>query len=243
MMEWGADTRGSATDFLAFALRLRKTLDKPQLWSLLNNSRLDGHGLSVCWNPDCRCCRLLPKSWHLPFSGFLPLNVSSLTVGDIVRSGRCRCVRCRGLQRRRRHRQSGFQHTGRPRPSSLELFNKDHNAGCESLSHLIKPQLGNCRGAHSSVTSHGFKWGPFPPNEVGRITLPAALAKPIRVQPEEHAKKLRSRFQTSWDCYRLSCLCASRRSVKICSLWMSHTAICWVMVEPVNSEYQLPQTW
>ena len=38
---------------------------------------------------------------------------------------------------RRRHRQSGFQHTDRPRPSSTELFNKDHNAGRESLSYLI----------------------------------------------------------------------------------------------------------
>ena len=37
---------------------------------------------------------------------------------------------------RRRHRQSGFQHTDRPRPSSPVLFNKDHNAGRESLSHL-----------------------------------------------------------------------------------------------------------
>ena len=39
---------------------------------------------------------------------------------------------------RRRHRQSGFQHTDRPRPSSPELSNKDHNAGRESLSHLNK---------------------------------------------------------------------------------------------------------
>ena len=37
---------------------------------------------------------------------------------------------------RRRHRQSGFQHTDRPRPSNPEMFNKDHNAGRESLSHL-----------------------------------------------------------------------------------------------------------
>ena len=37
---------------------------------------------------------------------------------------------------RRRHRLSGFQHTDRPRPSSPELLNKDHNAGRESLSHL-----------------------------------------------------------------------------------------------------------
>ena len=52
-------------------------LSRPALWSLLNNSGLDGHGLSVCWNPDCRCRRLLPKSRRLPFSGFLPLDVLS----------------------------------------------------------------------------------------------------------------------------------------------------------------------
>ena len=66
-------------------------LSRPALWSLLNNSGLDGRGLSVCWNPDCRC-HLLPKSRRLPFSGFLPLDVSSPAVGDIFRSGRCRCV-------------------------------------------------------------------------------------------------------------------------------------------------------
>ena len=43
--------------------------------------------------------------------------------------------------RRRRHRQSGFQHTDRPRPCSPELFNKDHNAGRESLSNLIFNQI------------------------------------------------------------------------------------------------------
>ena len=37
---------------------------------------------------------------------------------------------------RRRHRQSGFQHTDRPRPSSPELLNTGHTAGRESLSHL-----------------------------------------------------------------------------------------------------------
>ena len=31
---------------------------------------------------------------------------------------------------------SGFQHTDRPRLSSLEFFIKDHNAGRETLSHL-----------------------------------------------------------------------------------------------------------
>ena len=131
-------------------------LSRPALLSLLNNSGLDARGLSVCWNPDCWCRRLLPKSRRLPFSGFLTLDVSSPAVGDILRRGRCRCVRCRGsLQRpltkmsptagdetsrvrnpengrrrdfgrRRRHQQSWFQHTDRPRPSSPELFNKDH---------------------------------------------------------------------------------------------------------------------
>ena len=74
-------------------------LSRPALWSLLNNSGLDGRGLSVCWNPDCLCRRLLPKSRCLPFSGFLPLNVSSPAVGDIFKSGRCRCFRFRGSQR------------------------------------------------------------------------------------------------------------------------------------------------
>ena len=116
-----------------------------------------------CWNPDCRC-HLLPKSRRLPFSGFLPLDVSSPAMGDIFRSGHCRCVHCSGSQfsarqrpllkmsptgldetsrgrnpengrcwdfgRRRRHRQSGFQHIDRPRPSSLELFNKDQYIYC-----------------------------------------------------------------------------------------------------------------
>ena len=44
--------------------------------------------------------------------------------------------RSRNFGRRQQHRQSGFQHTNRPRPSSPELFNKDHNASHESLSHL-----------------------------------------------------------------------------------------------------------
>ena len=77
---------------------------RPEFWwisillsSLLNNSGLDGRGLSVFWNPDCRCRRLLPKSWRLPISGFLPLDVSSPAMGDILRSGRCRCVRCSEL--------------------------------------------------------------------------------------------------------------------------------------------------
>ena len=52
----------------------------------------------VSWNPDYRCRRLLPKSRRLPFSGFLSLDVPSPAVGDILRSGRCRCACCRGYQ-------------------------------------------------------------------------------------------------------------------------------------------------
>ena len=75
-------------------------LSRPALWSLLNNSGLDGRGLYVglCLNPDCRCRRLLPKSRRLPFSGFLPFKVSSPAVGDTLRSSCCRCVWCRGSQ-------------------------------------------------------------------------------------------------------------------------------------------------
>ena len=50
-----------------------------------------------------------------------------------------------------------------------------------------KLQLGNRRRALGSVISHCFKWGPFPPNAVVSLTLPAPLAKPIRVRPEERA--------------------------------------------------------
>ena len=64
------------------------------LWILLKNSEQDGRGLWGCWNPNCRC-PLLPKSRRLLFSGFLPLDVSSPAVGDILRSGPCR----RSLQR------------------------------------------------------------------------------------------------------------------------------------------------
>ena len=42
--------------------------------------------------------------------------------------------------------------------------------------------------ALSSMTSHCYKWGPFPPNEVDRAMLPAPLAKPIRIQLAEHAQ-------------------------------------------------------
>ena len=86
---------GDVLNFRAVAAMLFFTI---LTLSLLNNSWLDGRSLSVCWNPDCRC-RLLLKSRRLPFSGFLPLDVSSSAVGDVFRSGRCRCVRCRGSLR------------------------------------------------------------------------------------------------------------------------------------------------
>ena len=80
-------------------------------------------GLSVCWNPDCRLRPLLKMS---------PID------GDETSRGRNpENRRRRDFGRRRRHRQSGFQHTDRPRPSSPEMFNIDHNAGRESLSHQI----------------------------------------------------------------------------------------------------------
>ena len=61
----------------------------------------------------------------------------SPTAGDETSRGRNpKNGRCQDFGRTW-HRQSGFQHTDRPWPSSPELFNNDHNAGRESLSHLI----------------------------------------------------------------------------------------------------------
>ena len=67
-----------------------------------------------------------------------PLLRMSLTTGDKTLRGRNpENGRCRDFGRRQ-HWQTGFQHTYRPRPSSPEFFNKDHNTGCESHSHLMK---------------------------------------------------------------------------------------------------------
>ena len=60
---------------------------RPQLWE--TSSGVVAVGVFAAEAPDCRC-RLLPKSRRLPFSGFLPLDISSPAVGDILRSGRCR---------------------------------------------------------------------------------------------------------------------------------------------------------
>ena len=56
-----------------------------------------------------------------------PLLRMSPTAGDETSRGRnCQIGRRRDFGRRRRHRQSGFQHTYRPRISSPVLFNKAH---------------------------------------------------------------------------------------------------------------------
>ena len=64
-----------------------------------------------------------------------PLLRMSSTAGDKTSRGR-NPENGRRLGFRRRHWQSGFQHSYRPRPCSLELFNKDDDAGRENLSHL-----------------------------------------------------------------------------------------------------------
>ena len=53
--------------------------------------------------------------------------------------------------------------------------------------------------ALSRMTSHFFKCGPFPPNEVGRVTLPALQAKPIRPSQKSVLKNLRSGIRRSWN--------------------------------------------
>ena len=55
-----------------------------------------------------------------------------------------------------------------------------------------KPQLGNCRRALNCMTSHCFKWGPFPSNEVVKAMLPAPLAKSIKPSQKSVLKNMRS---------------------------------------------------
>ena len=42
-------------------------ISRPALWSLLNNSGLDGRDLSVCWNPDCRHLHILQAFSHFTY--------------------------------------------------------------------------------------------------------------------------------------------------------------------------------
>ena len=52
------------------------------------------------------------------------------------------------------------------------------------------PQETVASGALRSATSHFFKWGTLPPNEVGRATLPAQLVKPIESSLKSVLKNL-----------------------------------------------------
>ena len=70
-----------------------------------------------------------------------PLLKMSSTAGDKTSRGRNPENGRRRDFGRRQHQQSGFQYTDRPWSSSPELFNKDHNAGHEILSHLIFTML------------------------------------------------------------------------------------------------------
>ena len=67
---------------------------------------------------------------------------------------------------------------------------KDFLAFALRLRKTPKTSVKKPSGAHSSATSHCFKWGPFLPNEVGRVTPPAPLAKPIRIRPEGRSEKI-----------------------------------------------------
>ena len=144
--------------------------NRKNIWSLLNNSGLDGCGLSVYWNSvvvflwspgvfhsqDFFPSTFRSQLWETS-SGVVAVGVCTAearrelwarlprrpllkmcpTVRDETSRGRNpENGRCRDFVRRQRHSQSGFQHTDRPWPSSPELFNKDHNTGRDSLSHL-----------------------------------------------------------------------------------------------------------
>ena len=124
-------------------------LSRLALWSLLNNSGLDGHGLLESWLsmssssevpassilrfpsprrfiPSCGRHPREPLQWiYLQWTHLQrPLQRMSSTAGDETSRGR------NPENGRRRnfgkilYRQSGFQYTYRPRPSSLDSFNK-----------------------------------------------------------------------------------------------------------------------
>ena len=78
--------------------------------------------------------------------------------------------------------------------SATDFLAKHYDWGKPRKTSVRKPY-----GALSSVTSHCFKWGPFPPNEVGRATLSAPLAKPIGPSHKSLLKNLRSGIRRSRD--------------------------------------------
>ena len=76
------------------------------------------------------CCRGLQQTpLQQPLLRMSPIARNETLRGRNPRNGGHRDFRRRGC------RQSGFQYTYRPRPSSLELFSENHNAGCEIFSH------------------------------------------------------------------------------------------------------------
>ena len=98
-------------------------------WSLLSNSGLDYRGLSLC------------SLANTP-TATTPENVS-YRWGRNIEGKESWEWKTPGL-RRRRHRQSGFQHTDRPRPSTPELLNKDHTFLSHYLSYIQSTDMQNC---------------------------------------------------------------------------------------------------
>ena len=87
--------------------------------------------LSVCVDKLTVLCESLQRTYLQR-----PLLRTSPTAGEETSRGRNPENGRRRDFGRRGYSQSGFQYTYGPRPSSPELFNKNHNAGRESLSHL-----------------------------------------------------------------------------------------------------------
>ena len=105
---------------------------------------------------------------------------------------------------------------------------------------LQKPSIRKQSRALSSMTSHCFKWGLSPPNEVSRATLPALLAKPIGPNQKSLLNNLRSKnsgsatlkkfcswelileVMMSWEMQWTTGLTLSRRL----SLYYCHAAHC-----------------
>ena len=102
-------------------------LSRPALWSLIEQFRARrpwSIGMLESW------LSMSSSSSEVPASSILRIPVAttpedvSLSQGETSRGRNHENGRRREFGRRRQHRQSGFQHTDRPRPSSPELFNK-----------------------------------------------------------------------------------------------------------------------
>ena len=111
-------------------------------WLSMSSSSSEVPASSILRIPSSRHfvpgCGRHPQEWSLQRTHLQrPLLKMSPTAGDKMSRGRNPENGRRRDFGRRWHWQSGFQHTDKPWPSSPELFNKDHNASRESLSHLI----------------------------------------------------------------------------------------------------------